>query len=68
MPFPRCAGRQRGMLGAHHLRRAWQGDGDRGWQTRAAQSLGISPQAITKLLADDDRRAEARRRAATRHS
>lgn len=51
-------------LRAHHLRRAWQGDGDRGWQTRAAQSLGISPQAITKLLADDDRRAEARRRAA----
>jgi len=51
-------------LRAHHLRRAWQGDGDRGWQTRAAQSLGISPQAITKILAGDDRRASARRRAA----
>lgn len=51
-------------LRAHHLRRAWQGDGDRGWQTRAAQSLGISPQAITKVLSSDDRRASARRRAA----
>src|SRR5690606_19035710 len=51
-------------LRAHHLRRAWRGDGDRGWQTRAAQSLGTSPQAITKILAGDGRRASARRRAA----
>jgi len=48
-------------LRAHHLRRAWQGDGSRGWQARAAQALGTSPALVTKVLSADERRAEERR-------
>src|SRR5690606_37980969 len=48
-------------LRAHHLRQAWQGDGSRGWQTRAAQDLGMSPAMVAKILAADDRRADERR-------
>lgn len=48
-------------LRAHHLREAWQGYGERGWQTRAAEALGTSPVMVSKILAGDERRAEERR-------
>lgn len=48
-------------LRAHHLLKAWQGDGERGWQTRAAEALGVSPVAVAKILAVCDRRAAERR-------
>lgn len=48
-------------LRAHHMRQAWQGDGSRGWQARAAQALGTSPALVTKVLSADERRAEERR-------
>lgn len=48
-------------LRAHHLRQAWQGDGSRGWQTRAAQDLGTSPTMVGKVLAADERRVGERR-------
>lgn len=48
-------------LRAHHLRQAWQGDGSRGWQTRAAQDLGTSPTMVGKVLSADERRAAERR-------
>ncbi|MEU6710033.1 hypothetical protein ABZ897_01025 [Nonomuraea sp. NPDC046802] len=53
-------------LRAHHIRAAFQGDGERGWKSAAARGLGITPVSLGDVLKDDDARAERRRQEAAR--
>jgi len=52
-------------LRAHHARRIYEGDGERGWKAAAARGLGISPVAFGDILKDDEARAARRRQAAS---
>jgi len=52
-------------LRAHHARRIYEGDGERGWKAAAARGLGITPVAFGDVLKDDEARAARRRQAAS---
>jgi hypothetical protein len=52
-------------LRAHHIRRAFEGDGERGWKSTAARGLNITLVSLGDILKDDEARAERRRHASS---